>query len=77
MDIDKARKVAQLLSNLDTITEIEEAMEKEKSHWWGFITPDIKRWDSDGKMMPDVLREEFAEAVKRAKTKIHIEIADY
>lgn len=45
---------------------LEEVVEKEKNHWWGFITPDVKRFNSDGMVMPLILREEFTEAINRA-----------
>lgn len=75
MKIREAEKVVELMSDLNSIEEIERTMEKEEQHWWGFITPDTKRWDADGIRMPETLRLEFVEAVKRAKNKINEEIA--
>lgn len=70
-----AEKVVELMADLKSIEEIETAMIDEENHWWGFITPNTKRWDSDGIRMPEILREEFAEAIKRSKDKINKEIA--
>ena len=75
MEMTDAEKVVELMADLKSIEEIETAMTKEENHWWGFITPDTKRWDADGIRMPEILREEFVEAVKRAKDKINKEIA--
>lgn len=66
MDIDKAKDARCLLDDLDSLKDFQEVTDKEDNHWWSLLTPDIKRWKDDGIKMPEILREEFAEAVKRA-----------
>ncbi len=76
MDKRTAEKARQLLGTMERLEEIQQAMEKCKSRWWSFLTPDVKRLnDSDGLMMPEVLRDEFNEAVERAieKTKAKLD----
>ncbi len=66
MDVNQAKEARRLLDDLDTLNDFQEVIEKEKNHWWGFITPDVKRFNSDGMVMPLILREEFTEAINRA-----------
>ena len=76
MDVKVAEKASKLLKTLEKLNEIKEATEKESSHWWAFCAPDVKRRSDDGVIyMPDILRDEFVEAIDRAiaKTKEKIE----
>lgn len=76
MDKKTAEKASKFLSTLEHLEEIRQATEESKSHWWSFLTPDIKRLrDSDGLYMPEILRDEFVEAVERAieKTKAKLD----
>lgn len=66
MEKNKAEEARNLLSDLDALDEILTVLEKEDNHWWNLLTPDTKRWDEDGIRMPEILRDEFKEAVKRA-----------
>lgn len=66
MDVNQAKEARRLLDDLDTLNDFQEVIEKEDNHWWGFITPNVKRFNSEGMMMPAILREEFTEAVNRA-----------
>lgn len=38
-------------------------MEKGDRYWWSFLTPDLKRSETEGLIMPDILRTEFVKAV--------------
>lgn len=67
MDKKTAEKASKLLKTLERLEEIRQATEESKSHWWSFLTSDVKRLtDNDGLMMPEILRNEFKEAVERA-----------
>lgn len=66
MEMNKAEEARSLLCDLDTLNEIQTVLEKEDNNWWNLLTPDTKRWDEDGIRMPEILRDEFKEAVKRA-----------
>lgn len=66
MEMDKAKEARSLLSDLEALNELQSTLKKEDNHWWSLLTPDSKRWDEDGIRMPEILREEFVEAVKRA-----------
>lgn len=76
MDIDKAKDARSLLCDLDTLNEIQSVLEKEDNHWWNLLTPDTKRWNEDGIQMPEILRDEFKEAVKRAIEKAEKALKD-
>ena len=76
MDKKTAEKASKLLKTLERLEEIRQATEERKSHWWSFLTPDVKRHtDTDVLMMPEILRNEFKEAVERAieKTKVKLD----
>ena len=66
MKKETAKRAADLLHELDMLQDIKNATIKDKSHWWGFITPDCKRWNSDGLPMPETLRNEFVNALDRS-----------
>ena len=66
MKIDKAKLASGFLSELDRLKEIKRHINEEDSSWWSFLTPDIKSWNSDGLIMPKILREEFTKAVDRS-----------
>lgn len=51
-------------------------MEKEDHHWWSYLTPDIKCWEEDGLIMPEILREEFTKAVDRSIGKLEKQIEE-
>ncbi len=55
-----------LLAEIEKLHNIKGATEKESSHWWSFLSADTKRWNSDGLIMPDILRQKFVEAVDAA-----------
>ena len=63
MKEETAKRAADLLHELDMLQDIKNATIKEESHWWGFITPDCKKWNSDGLPMPKTLRVEFVNAL--------------
>ena len=66
MKEETAKQAAELLHELDALQDIKNATIKEESHWWGFIAPDCKRWDSDGPPMSKTLRKEFVIALIRS-----------
>lgn len=66
MKIEKARLASEFLSELDRLEEIKRHINEENSSWWSFLTPDIKRWEEDGLIMPEILCEEFTKAVDRS-----------
>mgnify|MGYP000915614729 FL=1 len=66
MKIDKAKRASEFLSELDRLEEIKRHINEEDSSWWSFLTPNIKRWEEDGLIMPEILREEFTKAVDRS-----------
>lgn len=66
MEKKKAERARQILAEIERLHNIKDATEKESSHWWSFLSPDTKRWDSDGLLMPDILRQKFVEAVDAA-----------
>ena len=66
MKVETAKQVAGLLHELDMLQEIKNATIKEESHWWGFIAPDCKTWNSDGLPMSKTLRNEFVNALDRS-----------
>ncbi len=74
MEKEKAEKAKKLLAEIDRLHDIKDATEKESSHWWSFLSPDTKRWDSDGLLMPDILRQKFVEAVDAAITETEDEL---
>lgn len=60
MKIEKAEQAKELLEEIDRLKEIRKQTEKEKSHWWAFKSPDIKREnDGDGLYFPESLHREF------------------
>ena len=66
MKEETAKRASELLRELDMLQDIKNATIKEKSHWWGFIAPDCKTWNSDGFPMPKTLRNEFVNALDRS-----------
>ena len=66
MKEETAKRAAELLRELDMLQDIKNATIKDKSHWWGFIAPDCKTWDSNGLPMPETLRNEFINALDRS-----------
>ena len=61
-----AKQVAWLMRELNMLQDIKNATIKDKSHWWGFIAPDCKTFDSNGLPMPETLRNEFVNALDRS-----------
>ncbi|MBF1565810.1 MAG: hypothetical protein HXO16_01875 [Prevotella salivae] len=51
-------------------------MGKEAQNWWSFLTPEKQRWDNDGLMMPEILREEFTKAVDRSIEQLEKQIEE-
>ena len=76
MKIDKAKRAREFLSELDRLEEIKRLITEENSSWWSFFTPDIKRWEEDGLIMPEVLREEFTKAVDRSIEQLEKQIEE-
>ena len=66
MKEETAKRAADLLHELDMLQDIKNATIKEESHWWGFIAPDCKKWNSDGLYMPKTLKNEFVNALDRS-----------
>ena len=58
--MEKARR---LLETLEDLNKIKRYMEKGDRYWWSFLTPDLKRSETEGLIMPDILRTEFVKAV--------------
>lgn len=76
MDKKKAEQAKYLLYELEKVQEIKDTMEKEAQNWWSFLTPDKQRWENDGLMMPEILREEFTKAVDRSIEQLEKQIAE-
>lgn len=76
MKIDKAKRASEFLSELDRLEEIKRHINKEDSNWWSFLTPNIKRWEEDGLIMPEILREEFTKAVDRSIEQLEKQIEE-
>ena len=76
MDINKAEQAKYLLYELEKVQEIKDTMGKEVQNWWSFLTPDIKRWEEDGLIMPEILREEFTKAVDRSIERLEKQIKE-
>ena len=76
MDKKKAEEAIGLLGTLKDLNEIKRYMEKESHHWWSFFTPDIKSWEKDGLIMPEILREEFTKAVDRSIEQLEKQIEE-
>ena len=72
----KAEQAKYLLYELEKVQEIKVTMEKEAQNWWSFLTPDKQRWDNDGLMMPEILREEFTKAVDRSIEQLEKQIEE-
>lgn len=76
MKIDKAKLASGFLSELDRLKEIKRHINEEDSSWWSFLTPDIKRWEEDGLIMHEILREEFTKAVDRSIEQLEKQIEE-
>ena len=76
MKIDIAKQASEFLSELDRLEEIKRHINEEDSNWWSFLTPDIKSWDKEGLIMPEILREEFTKAVDRSIEQIEKQIEE-
>ncbi len=76
MKIDIAKQVRKFLSELDRLKEIKRHINEEDGNWWSFLTPDIKRWEEDGLIMPKTLREEFTKAVDRSIEQLEKQIEE-
>lgn len=76
MEKEKAERARQLLAEIERLHDIKDATEKESSHWWSFLSPDTKIWDSDGLVMPDILRKKFVEAVDAAIKEVEDELKE-
>lgn len=75
MDKKTAEKASRLLNTMERLDRIQRAMEEGKSHWWAFLTPNVqRREDGDGLMIPEILRDEFKEAVERAIEKTNAKL---
>lgn len=76
MDKKKAEEARNLLMELASVQEIKDVMQAEEHHWWSFLTPDKKRWEEDGLIMPEILREEFTKAVDRSIERLNKQIEE-
>lgn len=76
MKIDKAKRASEFLSELDSLEKIKRHMNEEDGSWWSFLTPDIKRWEEDGLIMPEILCEEFTKAVDRSIEQLEKQIEE-
>ena len=76
MDKKKAEKARDLLETLKDLNKIKRYMEEEDRHWWSFLTPDMKSWEKDGLIMPEILREEFTKAVDRSIEQLEKQIEE-
>lgn len=76
MDINTAEKARGLFETLEYLNKIKRYMEEEDLHWWSFLTPDIKSWEKDGLIMPEILREEFTKAVDRSIEQLEKQIEE-
>ena len=63
MTEETAKQASELLRELNMLQDIKNATIKEESHWWGFIAPYCKKYNSDGLPMPKTLRVEFVNAL--------------
>ena len=76
MDINTAEKARDLLSDFESLADIKDKIEQEYDNWWSFLTPNLKRRDSDGLIMPEILREEFTKAVDRSIEQLEKQIEE-
>lgn len=76
MKIDKAKRASEFLSELDRLEEIKRHINEEDISWWYFLTPDIKRWEEDGLIMPEILCKEFTKAVDRSIEQLEKQIEE-
>ena len=76
MNNEKAELARNLLNELERVQEIKDTMEAESRNWWSLLTPDKKRWDEDGLIMPETLREEFTKAVDRSIEQLEKQIEE-
>lgn len=74
MKKETAEKAEQLLRDISRMEAIRDAIKEEPTHWWAFISPDIKRRYGDGVPFPQLFRKEFALAVEETITKIEKEL---
>ena len=72
----KAGQAKDLLTELSSAQEIKDTMEQEPKNWWSFLTPDIKRWENDGLIMPEILCEELTKAVDRSIEQLEKQIEE-
>lgn len=77
MEIETLEKVIKLKKELDKAIEILEVMNKERSRWWSFITPDTKSEnDGYGLYLTDRLRKRFREIVEESIVELKKEIEE-
>lgn len=74
MEKEKAIRVREMLADIDRLNDIKAATEEESSHWWSFLSPDTRKWHTDGLVMPEALRQKFVEAVDAAIAGIEEEL---
>lgn len=75
MEMEKATKAKDLLSLREKMNAIKSYMDRDKTYWWGFTTPNINRLESDRTLfMPDILRDKFVKAVDECIEEIESEI---
>ena len=66
MTEETAKQASELLRELDMLQDIKNATIIEESHWWEFIAPNFKRWNSDGLPTSETLKNEFVNALDRS-----------
>ncbi|WP_276879025.1 hypothetical protein [Bacteroides heparinolyticus] len=76
MEKKTAERVRLILAEIEQLHNIKGATEKESSNWWSFLSPDTKRWNSDGLIMPGILCQKFVEAVDAAITEKEAELKE-
>lgn len=74
MNKETAERAKLILEELDILNDILDATDKEESHWWGFLSPDVKRWHSEGIRFPESFCPIFVEAVKKTIKQLEDEL---
>ncbi len=74
MDKEKAERAKLILEELGILNDILDATDKEKSHWWSFLSPDVKRWHGEGIQFPESFCPIFVEAVKKTIKQLEDEL---
>ena len=77
MNQETLERAIKLKRELDMTIEMLEAMDKERLHWWSFVTPDTKsRNNGYGLYLTDRLRKRFREIVEESIVELKKEIEE-